>query len=200
MGDPGTLRSGCAAGDSAPQAMPAEDSITAVGEDGTFFPIGKLDAHRRNVRHLAISAFVFSRDGLLLQRRAASKYHSGGLWANTCCSHPRWRETPDACAARRLREEVGMAPHLAFFGVVEYGAPVGDLFENEVVHCYAGALDPGDAPRPDPREVDALRWMPLDEIGPAITRQSETFAPWFRIYVREHFALLRRMEGLTQAR
>lgn len=193
MGDAGGPREAARAQEKAGGA-PAEETITAVGKDGTLFPVEKLQAHRRNIRHLAISVFVFSPRGLLLQRRAASKYHSGGLWANTCCSHPRWRETPESCAGRRLQEELEMRPDLGFFGVLEYSAPVGDLFENEIVHCYAGVLDSNaPAPQPDPREVEALRWMALADIEAAMARAPQDFAPWFRIYMREHPALLRRM-------
>ena len=90
------------------EAPAVKQLIPAIAADGSFYPIEKMDAHRRAVQHLAVSVFVFSDDELLLQRRAESKYHCGGLWANTCCTHPYWNEADDVSAERRLMEEMGL--------------------------------------------------------------------------------------------
>ena len=71
-------------------------------------PVGKLEVHQRGLRHMAVSVFVLDGHAVLIQQRAAGKYHTPGLWANTCCTHPRWGEEPAACAVRRLREELGI--------------------------------------------------------------------------------------------
>ena len=172
---------------SRPRPADADDVIVAVDADGMQRQVGKLDAHLHNIRHMAVSIFVFRDGKLLLQKRAAGKYHSPHLWANTCCSHPRWDESAHDCADRRLREELGFNVDLTPFGIVEYQAPVGDLFENEIVHRFHGRL-PADGPLvvPDPDEVEEIAWMSLDEIEADIAARPETYAPWFRIYMREH--------------
>ena len=75
--------------------------------DGVLTPVEKLEAHLKGLRHKAVSVFVIAGGEVLIQRRALGKYHTPGLWANTCCTHPEWGETAAACAVRRLREELG---------------------------------------------------------------------------------------------
>jgi isopentenyl-diphosphate delta-isomerase len=174
----------------------AEDRIIALDDGGAPRPVGKLEAHVRNLRHRAVSIFVFQDGKLLLQQRSATKYHSPHLWANTCCSHPRWAESIDACADRRLREEMGFNVDLTPFGVVEYQAAVGQLFENEVVHRYHGHFG-ADGPGidPDPAEVQDFAWMGLDEIIADLAARPRRYAPWFRIYMRDHIETLRGIAG-----
>ena len=165
--------------------------ITAIDDQGTLYPIGKMDAHIRNVPHLAISVFLFNEGRLLMQQRAYSKYHSGGLWANTCCSHPRWQESLPDCAQRRLAEEVGCRPSLTHFGKIDYAAQVGDLFENEAAHCYVGYMD--DAVLPlvsNTDEIQALRWQTLDQLQSDISNCPDEYTPWVRIYMQKHFDLI----------
>ena len=159
--------------------------IPAIAEDGSFYPIEKLEAHRVGALHLAISAFVFDGDRLLIQRRADAKYHCGGLWANTVCTHPHWEEAPKVCAERRLREELGASLPLAFQGVSDYRAEVTNgLIEHERVHMFRGAADAATlALNPDPAEVAETRWATADELRAEIAAHPERFTPWFRIYV-----------------
>ena len=165
--------------------------ITAIDDQGNLYPIGKLDAHIRNVPHLAISVFLFNEGRLLMQQRADTKYHAGGLWANTCCSHPRWQETLPDCAQRRLSEEIGCCPTLTHFGKINYSAAVGDLFENEVAHWFVGYMDDGALPIVcNTEEVQALRWQTLDQLQCNIANCPDEYSPWVRIYVQEHYELL----------
>jgi len=168
------------------------ERIVALDADRGSYPIGKLEAHRRNVPHLAVSIFVFRGERLLLQRRATTKYHSGGLWANTVCSHPRWGESVAACAARRLQEELGWATPLREFGRVEYEADVGGgLHENEHVHCFVGAIDEHrDTGGFDPDEVAEVAWLTIPEILARLQRTPEAFTAWFRLYLSEHRPLI----------
>lgn len=161
------------------------DTIIGLDENGRPYPIGKLDAHRVSTRHLAVSVFLMQGEKLLLQRRAAGKYHAPLLWANTACSHPLWGEAPEACAERTLRRELGFTVSIRQFAVTHYEARVGALFENETVHCYRGELDPGFVPpAPDGNEVDALRWSTFDELKTEVASAPDLYAPWFRIYVQ----------------
>jgi isopentenyl-diphosphate delta-isomerase len=159
--------------------------IPAIAEDGSYYPIGKMDAHRRGVFHLAVSVFVMSGDDILLQRRAAGKYHCAGLWANSCCSHPHWGETPDKSAGRRLQEELGLSLPLIQTAVVDYAADVSDgLRECERVHVFAGSANRNTLMiAADPLEVSETRWASLAQIRREIDADPEAFAPWFRIYV-----------------
>jgi isopentenyl-diphosphate Delta-isomerase len=159
--------------------------IPAISPDGSLFPIDKMEAHRQGTLHLAVSVFIMCGDHLLLQRRAMTKYHCGGLWANTCCSHPDWGEAPAAGARRRLREELGLSLPLHACNVIDYVADVTDgLRECERVHVYRGNVDSMAVPlNPDPAEVCAVRWMNLSALRDDARRQPARYAPWFRIYL-----------------
>ncbi len=168
-----------------------KEVITAIDDQGQLYPIGKLDAHIRNVPHLAISVFLFNEGRLLMQQRADSKYHSGGLWANTCCSHPRWQESLPDCAQRRLAEEVGCRATLTHFGNINYSAAVGNLYENEVAHCFVGYMVEAVLPIVcNTDEVQALRWQTLDQLQSDISNCPDEYSPWVRIYMQEHFDLI----------
>jgi isopentenyl-diphosphate delta-isomerase len=160
--------------------------IPAIAPDGSLFPIGKMEAHRQGQQHLAVSVFVFAGDKLLIQQRADGKYHCGGQWANTCCSHPHWGETPADCANRRLGEEVGLALPLAFRSIVEYQADVGTgLIENERVHVFRGELDEtADVSGFDPAEVQAVRWVHPRDLMREADMKPGLFTPWLRIYLQ----------------
>jgi isopentenyl-diphosphate delta-isomerase len=159
--------------------------IPAVAENGSLFPIEKMRAHELGQLHLAVSVFVFDGDLLLIQKRARGKYHCGGLWANTCCTHPHWRETLEACAARRLDEELGFSVPLARHQTVDYMADVGNgLREHERVTLFSAAVDRDAidlAPNPD--EVEETRWISHADLLRDVEAQPEAFTPWLRIYL-----------------
>lgn len=146
----------------------------------------KLRAHELGRLHRAFSIFVFNKEGaLLLQRRAASKYHSGGLWTNTCCSHPRLDEPTEAAAHRRLREEMGFGCPLEKAFTFVYRADVGGgLVEHEFLHVYLGEYD-GD-PNLNPEEADAFKWISLDELFDDVRKHPEKYTAWFRIILEKH--------------
>ena len=156
--------------------------------EGTLTPVEKLEVHRRGLRHKAVSVFV-TRDGAtLIQQRAATKYHSPLQWANACCTHPHWDEAGAACAARRLDEELGLSGlALVPRPVIEYRADVGGgLTEHEVVEVFTAEAPPGVEPRPDPAEVAATRWVPVDALREEVTAEPARFSPWLRIYLADH--------------
>ncbi|MBZ9560486.1 MULTISPECIES: isopentenyl-diphosphate Delta-isomerase [unclassified Modicisalibacter] len=163
----------------------SERLITAIDERGDVYPVGKLEAHRRALPHLAISVFVFRGGQTLLQRRAPGKYHSPGQWANACCSHPDWQEAIATCAARRLREEMGLELPLTPAAVMDYRAEVGGgLVENERVHFFAADWPtPAPTVAPDPEEVDAYRWVDVTTLREEVAMNPDAFTPWLRIYL-----------------
>lgn len=172
----------------APLSLPDDDAlgelITGVDARGLFYPIAKLDAHRVSTPHLAISVFLFQGDRLVLQQRAATKYHAPLLWANSACSHPRWGESAQDCVARTLDRELSIGPETRHVGRVHYQAPIGALFENEIVECFRGEVSP-DQPLDGfrPREVAQIRTASLNEIENDVKANPERYAPWFKIYV-----------------
>lgn len=141
----------------------------------------KLAAHRSGALHRAFSVFVFDGSGnLLLQRRARTKYHSAGLWANTCCGHPRPGEPVLAAAARRLHEEMGLECEVRPLTNFRYLAHVGSgLVEHEFDHILVGRFDGVPAPNPD--EVEEWRWAPMSVLTGEIAEHAERFAAWLPI-------------------
>ncbi|OYW53851.1 MAG: isopentenyl-diphosphate delta-isomerase [Rhodobacterales bacterium 12-65-15] len=160
--------------------------------NGRLTPVGKLDAHRQGLRHKAVSVFVIDGNRVLIQQRAAGKYHTPGLWANTCCTHPRWEEEPATCALRRLREELGitgLAPD--HVGQVEYRADVGQgLIEHELVDIFVAEANATLNLAPNPAEVQAVRWADLHDLAAEVLRTPAAFTPWLQIYLRDHLDLI----------
>lgn len=156
--------------------------------DGELTPSDKLAVHRTGLKHKAVSIFVLDGEEVLIQRRAQSKYHTPGLWANTCCTHPKWDEDPVDCAVRRLREELGIEGlYPNHRDRVEYRAEVGGgMVEHEVVDIYIAYATKGMTVTPNPEEVMEVRWINLYDLCAEIQRHPERFTPWLRIYMREH--------------
>ena len=126
-----------------------QGDIPCISSDGTLFPVNKLEVHKKGLYHQAVSIFVFDLQGrLLIQRRADDKYHCGGLWANTCCSHPHWGESHEVCASRRLGEELGFTTALTRVSGIEYSADVGGgLWEHENVVVFEAPRASASVPR-----------------------------------------------------
>ncbi|MCX7301629.1 MAG: isopentenyl-diphosphate Delta-isomerase [Rhodobacterales bacterium] len=156
--------------------------------NGTLTPVEKLEVHQRGLRHKAVSVFVLSRGKVLIQQRAMAKYHTPGLWANTCCTHPDWVEDPAECALRRLREELGITGlYPAHRDQVEYRAEVGGgLIEHELVDIFV-AMAPEDLKIDlNPAEVMAVKWVDLYDLAAQVARRPFEFTPWLRIYLADH--------------
>ncbi len=158
----------------------AERVVLVDGQDRELGTMEKLAAHREGRLHRALSVFLFNARGqTLLQRRHGGKYHSGGLWSNTCCSHPRPGEAMADAARRRLREEMGIDCELVPAHAFVYRARVGpELTEHEYDHVFVGTTE--EEPRPDPTEVAEWRWVGVDEVRAEAEREPERFTLWFR--------------------
>jgi isopentenyl-diphosphate delta-isomerase len=146
----------------------------------------KLSVHKRGLLHRAFSIVLVDRAGrLLLQQRHPGKYHSGGLWANACCGHPRPGETTLQAAHRRLGEELAAAAALRFGFRTHYRAELDHgLTENEIVYVYFG-LTPA-AVEPNPVEISALRSVTLAELQRDVRRRPGIYAAWLRVYLVSH--------------
>ncbi|MBI1218014.1 MAG: isopentenyl-diphosphate Delta-isomerase [Rhodobacteraceae bacterium] len=158
--------------------------------EGRLTPVDKMEVHRLGLRHKAVSVFVVAGARVLIQRRALGKYHTPGLWANTCCTHPDWAESPADCAARRLREELGITGlALEPREAVEYRADVGGgLTEHELVDIFVAKADTGLPLAPDPAEVMAVDWVDLEALAQDTLAHPDRYTPWLRIYLSDHRA------------
>ena len=174
------------------KTMTASNDITMIPAwvDGTLQPVEKLAAHLQGLRHKAVSVFVVKGDALLIQQRALGKYHTPGLWANTCCTHPHWGEAALDCALRRLDEEMGITGlHLSPRGQIEYRARVGDdMIEHEVVDVFFAEASDDLSIAPHPDEVMNFEWIALDALSAEFTASEGRFVPWLKIYMEEHRA------------
>ena len=159
--------------------------VLVDSDDALVRVLGKIEAHQRGILHRALSVSISDSNGrLLLQKRALAKYHSGGLWTNTCCSHPRPGEPVAAAANRRLMEEMGFDCPLTWLFRMQYRAVVSDgLIENEFVHVFGGRFD--GVPTPDPGEVENWRWETIETIVDDMAHRPELYSIWFRRYVTE---------------
>lgn len=146
----------------------------------------KQEAHEKALLHRAFSVFVFNSVGeLMLQQRALDKYHSSGLWTNTCCSHPRAGETTLDAAHRRLSEEMGFDCELTERFSFVYQTPFDNgLSEHELDFVYTGTFD--ETPLINPSEVTSYRWITLENLIREVHEHPERFTSWFQIILKEY--------------
>lgn len=172
-------------------AANSEEVILVNERDEEIGRMEKHAAHREPVLHRAFSVFLFDGEGrMLLQQRAAVKYHSPSLWTNACCSHPRPGERTEDAAARRLMEELGLRTPLEHRFAFTYQAEVGNgLTEYELDHVYFGTIS--GAPTPNPLEVQDWRYVELDVLREEMTAHPDRFTAWLHIcwpMVEEHLS------------
>jgi len=165
-----------------------EELVILVDEnDNERGTMAKLEAHQKNELHRAFSVLIWnSKNEMLIQQRAESKYHSAGLWTNACCSHPRSNETTLEAAHRRLQEEIGIISKLSHaFHFVYQVAFENNLFEHELDHVFIGKYD--GEPILNPEEVKAFRWIALEDLKTEIATKPDQFTFWFK-YILENFS------------
>ena len=159
-----------------------EEKVILV--DANDIPVGtmeKIEAHKKGLLHRAFSIFIVNARGeLLLQQRALHKYHSPGLWTNTCCSHQREGETTLEAGARRLQEEMGMQVPLTFLFSFIYNTTFDNgLTEHELDHVLHGISE--DYPVINKDEVANWKWIDMDALATDISKNEKDYTVWFRI-------------------
>ncbi|MDG1341853.1 MAG: isopentenyl-diphosphate Delta-isomerase [Flavobacteriaceae bacterium] len=159
-----------------------EEEVILVDVNDT--PVGtmpKMEAHEKAILHRAFSVFILNKEGqLMLQQRALHKYHSPGLWTNTCCSHQRMGETNLEAGARRLQEEMGFETPLEELFSFIYKAPFDNgLTEHELDHVLLGHHNT--VPEINTEEVASWKWMDLDQVAKEIITMPDQYTVWFKI-------------------
>lgn len=165
--------------------MPSRDIILVDEHDRPIGEEEKMRTHKLGLLHRAFSVWIFNTKGeLILQQRAVKKYHCGGLWTNTCCSHPFPNETTFDAAHRRLKEEMGFDCELTevIEFIYEIDFPNG-LTEHEYLHVFIGHSDAD--PILNPVEASAFRWIPIETLKRDITLDPEQYTYWSRLTIEK---------------
>ncbi|MEZ7497235.1 isopentenyl-diphosphate Delta-isomerase [Flavobacterium sp. Arc3] len=168
-----------------------EENVILVNKDDEQIGLmPKLEAHEKAILHRAFSVFVLnSKNEIMLQQRAHHKYHSPLLWTNTCCSHQREGESNIEAGSRRLFEEMGFKTDLKELFHFIYKAPFDNgLTEHELDHVMIGYSD--ESPVINPEEVEAWKWMAIDEVKNDMQKHPEIYTVWFKIIFDEFYHFL----------
>tara|TARA_R110002124_G_scaffold241687_2_gene406887 strand:- start:102 stop:620 length:519 start_codon:yes stop_codon:yes gene_type:complete len=167
--------------------MAVEQVILVDENDNQIGLMPKMEAHEKALLHRAFSVFTFNNKGeLLLQQRAADKYHSPLLWTNTCCSHQRNGETSLEAGKRRLQEEMGFTCELEEVFSFIYKAPFDNgLTEHELDHVMVGNYN--ESPIINREEVEAFKWMTLEDVKVDMERNPKIYTAWFTIIFNEYY-------------
>lgn len=145
----------------------------------------KMKTHKKALMHRAFSIFIFNNNGeMILQKRAIEKYHCGGMWSNTCCSHPRKGEEVNNAAHRRLKEEIGFDCELIDMFTFHYKVKFNNgLTENEMDHVFLGFYD--GKIKLNKKEASDFRWMKVENVEKEIKKNPDEFTVWFKIALKE---------------
>jgi isopentenyl-diphosphate delta-isomerase len=168
-----------------------EDKVILVDiNDNQVGLMPKLEAHQKGVLHRAFSVFIFNKNGeLMLQRRSLGKYHSPGLWTNTCCSHQREGESNIESGKRRLNEEMGFITELTEKTSFIYKTKFDNgLTEHEFDHILVGYFD--NSPYINSEEVDTWKWMSMDSVQDDINESPENYTAWFKIIFKKYYKFI----------
>jgi isopentenyl-diphosphate delta-isomerase len=162
--------------------------ILVDSEDNPIGTMEKMEAHEKGLLHRAFSVLIFNSKGqMLLQKRARSKYHSGGLWTNTCCSHPAPNESVAEAAKRRLKEEMGIDAEPKFAYKFIYKTPLDqNLVEHEVDHVFTATFD--GKPVINTNEVEDWKFVDINELLVDIGSNPQRYTEWFKMIVQDSYA------------
>lgn len=163
----------------------SEHVVLVDDNDQPLGTMEKMEAHEKALLHRAFSVFIFNQKGeMLIHRRAHHKYHSGGLWTNACCSHPRENETPLEAAKRRLVEEMGFVCDLEKAFEFKYKSKLdNNLTEHEYDHVFVGTYD--DVPPFNTDEVADFKYIAVDKLINDIEQNPTNYTEWFKIAVNK---------------
>lgn len=164
-----------------------EQVILVDEQDNPIGLMEKIEAHKKALLHRAFSVFIFNdKKELMLQQRAADKYHSPLLWTNTCCSHQRDGESNLEAGKRRLQEEMGFVSELTEVFSFIYKAPFDNgLTEHELDHVMIGSFN--DEPNINREEAESYKWMTLQAVKKDIEDAPELYTAWFKIIFKESY-------------
>lgn len=169
-----------------------EENVILVNEkDEQIGLMPKMEAHQKALLHRAFSVFIFNdKDELMLQQRAYTKYHSPGLWTNTCCSHQREGESNIEAGKRRLREEMGFSTELKDTTSFIYKAPFDNgLTEHEFDHILVGKYN--DEPDLNPEEAAGYKWLTLEEVKKDMEINPNIYTAWFKIIFDNYYQTIK---------
>lgn len=172
--------------------MKKRNKVVLVDEhDNAIGLMDKMEAHEKGLLHRAFSIFIFNAQGdMLIHQRAQHKYHGGGLWTNACCSHPQQGEDLLASAHERLNAEMGLSCALKKAFSFTYNTAVENkLIEHEYDHVFIGYSQ--DLPKPNPQEVQAFKWMPVEELLQEIKRVPKQYTYWFSMALPRVLAFMK---------
>ncbi len=172
----------------------SDDLILVNARNRAIGRAEKRKVHELGLLHRAFSIFLVDHEGrILLQQRHPAKYHSGGLWTNSCCGHPHPGEPTASAAQRRLGEELGVGSRLRFGFPTRYGTTFANgLIENEIVYVYFGLVPPEVTPARE--EISAVKFTPLEKLERDIKEHPENYSFWLGFYVARHIRELK--EGI----
>ncbi len=165
--------------------MPFEEVILVDPLDNAIGRMEKLEAHRKGLMHRAFSVLIFNDNNeLLLHQRAYEKYHSGGLWTNTCCGHPRPSEVTIQAAQRRLKEEMGFETTLhKLYDFTYQTSLTHELSEHEFDHVFVGHFN--DIPTPNPAEVSDWQYIPIPQLQKHLSAKPHQYTYWFKLIMQK---------------
>ena len=172
-----------------------KEVILVDSNDNEIGRMEKMEAHQKGLLHRAFSVFVFNSKGeLLLQKRALGKYHSEGLWTNTCCSHPSPDESIVVAAKRRLQEEMGFSCELvAAHSFIYHVSLDNDLEEHELDHILIGSCN--EDPILNKEEASDFKWMKLEDIKEDLESNPMNYTSWFKIIIQEQYEQLTQLQN-----
>lgn len=174
-----------------------EKLILVTVDDKEIGTLGKKEVHRQGLLHRAFSVFLYDGERMLLQKRADGKYHSGGLWTNACCSHPRAGQTLEEAVHQRMMLEIGLDTEVRELFSFTYRTKFAeDLYEYEYDHVFLGTYDSSLPVRLDPEEASEYRWVGLSDLKQELLLQPDAFTSWFLIAISKVIPIIEQENAL----